>query len=109
MHVVPLPGHLAEGRKCLKATYEALDNLADLELAASAIEHNTPLRIRTTGDSIAGVELEHHKLALSRNVAACEATHGRFTRVMALLGGLRNVGLLVGASTLSLWRLINLM
>ena len=102
-------GHLAEGRKCLKAAYEEFDNLSDLELTASAIERNAPLRVRITGDSIAGAELERQKLALVANVVGYQAKLRRFTRVMSLLGGLRNIGLLVGASTLSLWRVINLM
>ena len=101
-------GHLAEGRKCLEAAYEAFDTLTDLDLAASAIEHSLPLRDRSTGDSIAGAELEQRKIALASTVVRHEAKGRHSTRVMILLGALRNVGLLVGASSLSLWRLLNL-
>ena len=101
-------GHLAQGRKCLKEAYEEFDTLTDLDLAASAVEHSVPLRIRSTGDSISGAALDRHKLALASNVVRHEAKGRHSTRVMTLLGGLRNIGLLVGASSLSLWRLINL-
>lgn len=101
-------GHLAQGRKCLMAAYEEFDTLTDLDMAASAIEHSVPFRNRSTGGIISGTALDQHKLALASAVVSHEAKARHSTRVMTLLGGLRNIGLLVGASSLSLWRLINL-
>ena len=101
-------GHLAQGRKCLKAAYEEFDTLTDLDQTASALEQGLPLRDRSTGNSISGALLDQYKQDLVSNVARYEALGRSSSRVMTLLGALRNIGLLVGASSLSLWRLINL-
>ena len=41
---------------------------AEEGLFHEAIEHGVPLRIRSTGDSIAGAALDQHKLTLASNV-----------------------------------------